>query len=115
MDETRHKLEGELDELFGRGVGTALPDREFDRLALEVFRYQFDRYAPYGAFCRARGRIPETVASWTEIPALPTSAFKVAELTTLAPDEIQVVYHTSGTTQGGRPGRHLLPDTRLYD
>ncbi|MGV3721325.1 MAG: long-chain fatty acid--CoA ligase [Actinomycetota bacterium] len=106
----------ELTELFGRGVDAALPEAEFDRLALAVFAFQFERNLPYGAFCRARGKTPETVAHWSEIPALPTAAFKEADLTTVPAEEIGVTYVTSGTALAGeKHGRHLLPDTRLYD
>ncbi|MFN3648200.1 MAG: hypothetical protein ACK47B_01365 [Armatimonadota bacterium] len=108
-------LEAELLALCGRGVDAPLPDVEFNRLALAVFAYQWERNAPYGAYCRARGASPETVSSWREIPALPTAAFKEAELTT-EPGAVRVVYQTSGSTRGEtKRGRHPLPDTRLYD
>lgn len=110
------ELEEELLALFGRGGDLPLPDGEFNRLALAVFAYQYGRNRPYAAYCRARGKTPESIADWREIPALPTDAFKAADLTTVPPEEARVVYVTSGTTGGGeKRGRHLLPDTRLYD
>src|SRR6476646_5583832 len=109
-------LEQDLLDLFARGVDAPLPEPEFDGLAREVFAYQFTRNAPYQAYCRARGRTPDTVASWREAPALPTAAFKEADLTTVPPEAVRVVYTTSGTTHGeAKRGRHLLPHTRLYD
>lgn len=106
----------ELTELFGRGVDAALPDAEFDRLARAAFAHQFERNLPYAAFCRARGKTPETVTQWSEIPALPTAAFKEADLTTVPAEEVSVTYLTSGTARAGeKHGRHLLPDTGLYD
>jgi len=113
--EAMSELEEELLALFGRGVDAPLPEAAFNRLSLAAFRRQWERNRPYGAFCRARGRSPDTVADWRDVPALPTAAFKAADLTTVPPEEVRVVYHTSGTSRGGRPGRHLLPDTRLYD
>lgn len=110
------QLAEELASTFSRGVGARLPEGEFNRLALGVFRYQYERNRPYAAYCRARGRAPESVTAWQDIPALATDAFKEAELTTVPRDEVRVVYLTSGTTGGGeRAGRHLLPDTDLYD
>jgi len=109
-------LADELVELFGRGVDVPVEEAEFDRLALAVFAYQLERNLPYASFCRARGKTLGTVTRWFEIPALPTAAFKEADLTTVPASEVGVTYLTSGTTQAGeKHGRHLLPDTRLYD
>src|SRR5690349_15573504 len=94
-------MEAELLALFGRGVEAPLEEAEFTRLALALFAHQFAHNGPYAAFCRARGRTPETVTAWREIPAVPTNAFKYAELTTVPSEAVQVTYHTSGTTRGG--------------
>lgn len=113
---TDEPLEVELEALFERGIDGPLPETEFDRLALAVFAYQFERNRPYAAYCSMRGATPAGVRGWEEIPALPTAAFKEADLTTVAPEEVRVVYSTSGTTGGSeKKGRHLLPGTRLYD
>jgi hypothetical protein len=109
-------LEEELAALFGRGVEALLPEAEFDRLALSVFAHQFERNGPYQGYCRARGKTPDTVGGWMDVPALHTSAFKEVDLTTVPRDEVRVEYRTSGTSRGvEKRGRHLLPDTRLYD
>lgn len=108
--------EQELLELFARGMDAPLDDPAFNRLALAVFAHQFERNLPYQAFCRGRGAVPEAVGHWMAVPALPTDAFKWADLTTVPPDRVTVRYETSGTTRAGQVrGRHLLPDTRLYD
>lgn len=109
-------LQEELLAVMARGVDAPLPETEFNRLALAVFAHQWRHNAPYGAVCRARGAGPDTVTHWSEIPALPTDAFKYADLTTVPPEAVGVTYLTSGTTRSEeRRGRHLLPDTRLYD
>ena len=64
-------------------------------LALAVFRYQFERNRPYGAYCRLRRCSPENATHWSEVPALPTAAFKEADLTTVPPERVAVVYVTS--------------------
>jgi hypothetical protein len=116
MSFDREQLEEELIHLFAQGVDQPLHDEEFNRLALSVFAFQFERNRPYAAFCRARRKNPEAVTDWREIPALPTAAFKEAELTTVPPEQVTVTYLTSGTTRAGeKRGRHLLPNTRLYD
>lgn len=116
MTAEEENLRDEILAVLHRGLDAPLEEAEFNRLALEVFAYQFARNRPYAAFSRARGRTPETVSRWQEIPAVPTAAFKDADLTTVPPEEVRVTYLTSGTTAGGeKRGRHLLPGTELYD
>ena len=78
----------------------------FDQLAMELFALQFEQNAPYRRFCETRGARPQTVAHWTTIPAVPTSAFKVLELSCLPANERTTVFHSSGTT-GHQPSRHF--------
>lgn len=108
-------LSHELLALFRRGVTEPLPDDRFNDLALGVFAHQFTRNRPYRAYCEARGRTPDQVARWSAIPAVPTAAFKELPLCTFPPEEAEVVFETSGTTAGGRPGRHYMRTTALYD
>jgi hypothetical protein len=86
--------------------------RDFASLALAVFDYQFRCNIPYRRFCLSRGKTPETVTDWQEIPAVPTVAFKELDLTCGPPEKI---FLTSGTTQGQeKRGRHLVPRLELY-
>jgi hypothetical protein len=78
---------------------SAIGNRQFSELALELFALQFKNNSAYQKICEARGRTPETVEHWTQIPAVPTAAFKELELTSLAPDERTTVFHSSGTTE----------------
>lgn len=110
------ELQTELLTWFEQGMEAPTDADRFNRLALEVFAHQFAKNRPYNAYCRNRGAEPAGITCWREIPAVPTAAFKEADLTTCAAHEIQVVYRTSGTSRGGaKRGRHLLPDTTLYD
>jgi len=93
-------------------IGGARDD--FDALALEVFTFQFERNTAYRAFCERKERTPDRVAHWTEIPAVPASAFKQLALTCFPPDDAVVEFHTSGTTQACS-GRHLFKTLELYD
>jgi hypothetical protein len=78
----------------------------FDALALELFALQFENNSVYKKICAARGRLPAVVEHWTQIPAVPTAAFKEFELTSLAPGERTALFHSSGTTEG-KPSRHF--------
>jgi len=78
----------------------------FNPLALELFALQFARNPLYRRFCEARGARPGTVADWTEIPAIPTAAFKAGPLSCLPAAARTAVFHSSGTT-GQTPSRHF--------
>jgi hypothetical protein len=102
--------------VIARGAHAPLADDDFDALARDVFAHQFAGNAPYRAFCERRGATPATVGHWTEIPAVPTDAFKAAALVAGDPSGVAAVFRTSGTTQGGeRRGTHYVPDLSLYD
>lgn len=93
---------GELDarilDLIARGTERRCADAGFDSLALALFRHQFALNQPYRGYCESLGREPRNVARWTQIPAVPTTAFKNAQLTTLPPKQRTTVFHSSGTT-----------------
>jgi hypothetical protein len=79
---------------------------DFSALALELFALQFKHNPAYRKICVARKLTPATITHWTQIPAVPTAAFKELELTSLAPDERIAVFHSSGTTEQ-KPSRHF--------
>lgn len=79
---------------------------DFHALALELFGLQFKYNPAYRKICELRGRTPETIQHWTQIPAVPTAAFKELELTSLAPNKRTAVFHSSGTTDQ-KSSRHF--------
>jgi hypothetical protein len=92
-------------------------DKDFDRLAIEVFRYQFESVRLYRRFCEERGVNPAAVRGVDEIPAVSNVAFKYADLAAggaaSLPDTM--VFLTSGTTQGREcRGRHIVPNPEIY-
>lgn len=85
------------------------PDRQearFDELALELFAWQFERNEAYRRLCQSRRRAPGDVAGWSQIPAVPTAAFKEFMFTCLAETERTAVFHSSGTS-AQKPSRHF--------
>jgi len=87
-------------------------EERFSALALELFALQFDGNPVYRKFCEGRGLSPRAVSHWEHIPAVPISAFKEFELTSLAEGQRTTVFHSSGTT-GHRPSRHFHNATSL--
>lgn len=85
---------------------------DFEPWALRIFAHQFERNAPYRQLCERRGVTPASVASWADVPPVPTRAFRHAELV-CGPPEAE--FRTSGTTSDGTArGRHLVPRLSLY-
>ncbi len=108
-------LAEEILGILRRGVDEPLPDRDFNYLALRVFRFQCRSNQAYGGFVARRGVNPEQVRRWERIPFLPTRAFKSATLVSGAPENVERVFRTSGTTQGrGGRGEHHVLDLALY-
>ena len=97
--------------------GGAFGDDEFTALALELFELQYNQIPVYQRLCQARGIQPAQVTSWSQIPALPTCAFKEFELTSLPAEQRTRVFLSSGT--GARELRsrhyHSADSLRLYE
>jgi hypothetical protein len=83
-----------------------LPDNLFNTRALDLFALQFAHNAPYRHFCERRKVRPGRLAHWTQIPAMPASAFKELDLSSLPPEQRTHVFHSSGTSEH-RPSRHF--------
>ena len=89
-------------------------DDRFQRLALKLFAFQFERCSPYRRFCEGRGRTPDAVYDWREIPAVPTGAFKELDLCCFPAEETVHRFRTSGTSMSVR-GVLLLDTLELYE
>jgi hypothetical protein len=87
-------------------------DDAFEPWALRIFAHQFEHDTPYRRLCERRGVAPASVASWTDVPPVPTRAFRHADLVCGTPE---AEFRTSGTTADGTArGRHLVPRLSLY-
>jgi hypothetical protein len=88
-------------------ITSSIPGAGFyGALALELFRLQFLHNHPYRQICEARGLVPSAIENWTQIPAVPTAAFREFEMTCLPVTGRTAVFHSSGTS-GQQPGRHF--------
>ncbi|HEV7331272.1 MAG TPA: acyl transferase [Flavisolibacter sp.] len=88
-------------------------EKEFQQIALAVFRLQFEENAVYRNYCRTIGKTPETVTTITAIPFLPIQFFKSHQIKTgtFAPE---TVFQSSGTT-GSTTSRHFVKDLKIYE
>jgi hypothetical protein len=108
----KHRMNKELLDFAARlrGLISASPSQfsedRFSELALELFALQFKCNRAYQKICTARGATPEAAEHWTQIPAMPTAAFKELELSCISPEKRTSVFHSSGTTEQ-KPSRHF--------
>lgn len=77
----------------------------FNKLALDLFEFQFQHNPAYQKFCQRRAVSPG-ISHYGEIPAIPASAFKELELSVFPASLRTTIFHSSGTTQQKR-GRHF--------
>jgi len=86
---------------------------EFDSLALDVFKFQFEHNKVYRSFCDLLYKHPSDVKCTSDIPFLPIQFFKSHEiLSSVHP--IEKTFSSSGTT-GSITSKHLVTDVKLYE
>ncbi len=85
----------------------------FDRLALEIFRFQAKDNELYASFLAALQSDPSHIRSIKGIPFLPIGLFKTNPVmtTSFVPE---IIFESSGTTGSGT-SRHAVKDLSLYE
>ncbi len=101
------------DELKSAVLQLGRDPLHFERLALEVFHFQFDTNPVYQSYVRHLGVRRESVNRLEKIPFLPVEFFKTQQVISgpLAP---QLVFESSGTT-GSDTSRHYVADLPFYE
>ena len=86
---------------------------EFSQLALEVFRFQAQRCAPYRQYVELLGVDPTCVSRVEDIPFLPIELFKLRDVYcgNAEPEKV----FTSSSTTGQTPSRHMMQSLALYE
>jgi hypothetical protein len=105
----KHRMNQEFSSFAARlreSIASGFQNENFESLALELFSLQFKHNSAYRKICEARKITPQVAEHWTQIPAVPTSAFKELELSCIPPAERAAVFHSSGTTEQN-PSRHF--------
>ena len=86
---------------------------DFEAMALEVFKFQFENNAVYRSFCDLLYKHPSDIKSLREIPFLPIQFFKSHSVLSSA-EPIQQTFLSSGTT-GNLTSKHQVTDISLYE
>lgn len=84
----------------------------FDKLALQVFLYQYEKNAVYRQFVDLLGIIPSSVQEIEKIPFLPISLFK-SHLIKSGNWQEETIFSSSGTT-GQINSQHFIRDIDFY-
>ena len=86
--------------------------KEFNALALSVFRHQFENNKVYRSFCDLLYVHPSNVNTIEDIPFLPIQFFKSHNIVS-SNTKVEKVFTSSGTT-GSLVSKHHITDLSLY-
>tara|TARA_R110002012_G_scaffold70712_1_gene182014 strand:+ start:140299 stop:141273 length:975 start_codon:yes stop_codon:yes gene_type:complete len=86
---------------------------EFQRLAIEVFRFQYENVRVYRNFCDFLNIKVSEVKTIEEIPFLPIQFFKSHKVIAEKKPE-ETIFTSSGTT-GSTTSKHYVADLKLYE
>jgi phenylacetate-coenzyme A ligase PaaK-like adenylate-forming protein len=87
-------------------------DESFEKTALEVFRFQYENNSIYRSFVNSLGKVNPT--SITDIPFLPIGFFKTHSVISCNPENIELTFLSSGTTDSTR-SKHLIHSASIYE
>ncbi|HTB30755.1 MAG TPA: acyl transferase [Bacteroidia bacterium] len=100
--------------LQGSNQGQNNSEREFEKLALEIFHFQVEHNAIYRAYVNNLGVDISKVSGLTEIPFLPISFFKSHEVVTGKRENNSIIFKSSSTTSD-TPSKHIVKDVSMYE
>ncbi|MEA9415539.1 acyl transferase [Flavobacterium sp. PL02] len=94
-------------------IFTISNQKQFEKIALKVFRFQYENNVVYRTFCDYLKTDPQKVKSLTQIPFLPIQFFKSHNVVSNS-NPAQVTFTSSGTT-GMITSKHIVTDVSLYE
>ncbi|AJH16565.1 acyltransferase [Myroides profundi] len=87
--------------------------KDFHRVAMKVFRFQYEHNPVYQQFCNLLNKTPEQVKTLTDVPFLPIEFFKSKDVLSSI-DPIKITFTSSGTT-GMITSKHHVTDLDYYE
>jgi phenylacetate-coenzyme A ligase PaaK-like adenylate-forming protein len=94
-------------------IFTISSQKQFEKIALKVFRFQYENNMIYREFCDFLKVEKQSVKTLQQIPFLPIQFFKNHNVVSNT-NEIQETFTSSGTT-GMITSKHLVTDVSLYE
>ena len=102
-----------LDEKLIDRIFNCSDEPGFNRIAIELFHFQYNNNAIYRRYCELLHTEPAKITRFREIPFLPVSFFRSFQIKSTG-TETQVVFSSSGTT-AENPGQHHVTDLSVYE
>jgi phenylacetate-coenzyme A ligase PaaK-like adenylate-forming protein len=99
--------------ITSQDIFTVSSQKQFEKIALKVFRFQYENNKVYREFCQLLNIEKGSVKSLQQIPFLPIQFFKSHDVLT-STETIQETFTSSGTT-GMITSKHLITDVTLYE
>lgn len=94
-------------------IFTISNQKQFEKIALKVFRFQYENNLVYKEFCDFLKTDVQRVKTIQQVPFLPIQFFKSHRVVSNS-DPIQTIFSSSGTT-GMITSKHLVTDVTLYE
>ncbi|MBP6424645.1 MAG: acyl transferase [Flavobacterium sp.] len=94
-------------------IFTISNQKQFDKIALKAFRFQYENNLVYREFCDFLKTDVQKVKSIEQIPFLPIQFFKSHSVVSTT-NPIQTTFTSSGTT-GMITSKHLVTDVSIYE
>jgi phenylacetate-coenzyme A ligase PaaK-like adenylate-forming protein len=94
-------------------IFTISSQKQFEKIALKVFRFQFENNLVYREFCDLLKTDLKKVKTLQQIPFLPIQFFKSHDVVS-SENTIQEIFTSSGTT-GMVTSRHLVTNVSIYE
>nr|WP_197077380.1 acyl transferase [Lacinutrix sp. Hel_I_90] len=88
-------------------------EAEFNTLALEVFKFQFENNLVYRSFCDLLYKHPSDVKHIEDIPFLPIQFFKSHQILSSS-EAVEQTFTSSGTT-GAKTSKHHVTNLKIYE
>lgn len=92
----------------------SINDSNFEDIALQLFRYQYNTNKPYRDYVNALNIYPENIDNICKIPFLPVSFYKTHTMLSSRAQPGTRVFESSSTTSDAT-AKHYVPDMLLYD
>ena len=86
---------------------------DFEKKALEIFKFQFENNLVYRSFCDLLCKHPSEIKDLKDIPFLPIDFFKSHEIK-ISSKKTSKIFTSSGTT-GFNLSKHYVTDLDLYE
>ncbi|MGE0561384.1 MAG: acyl transferase [Flavobacteriales bacterium] len=98
---------------FSNRIFNISSNGEFNKLAIDIFHYQYQNNTIYQNFCKLLKVIPAEVKRIEKIPFLPIEFFKTQQVI-CGDNNYEEVFLSSGTT-GENQSKHYVKDLKVYE